>query len=68
MKFTYGSLIFITAFMLYYFIFSAIGALFVGSYHAVVTNSDWFIMFSLFFGWWLAAGTMMEILDRYFKN
>ena len=68
MKFTIGTLIFIVAFMLYYLILSLIGSIFVGSFKATVTDSDWFFIYSLMLGWWLATGTMMETLERYFKD
>ena len=61
-------LLFITCFMGYFFILSCIGLLWVPSYHEIISNGFWFMLYTLAIGWWTAAGSCMEYWDKYIEN
>ena len=48
-------------FMGYYFILSSIVLLFGYRYIETISNLDWFVIYSLFIGWWLTWITIFEI-------
>ena len=56
--------VYLGSFTLIYLMLSLIGALFY-PYKEVINNSDWFIVYTLFFGWWLA---MFPAREYYVKN
>jgi hypothetical protein len=55
MKTSVATLVFIIAFFGMYFVLSAFGLAFGLDYSECVSRVDWFIIYSLFIGWWLAG-------------
>jgi hypothetical protein len=49
--------LFFVVFMAYYFMLSLLGMLW-APYTNVITNSAWFLTYTLFLGWWLAEITV----------
>ena len=48
-------LIYIGTFIGMFLLISLIGLLWIDSYTDVIRDGDWFMMYTLSFGWWLAA-------------
>jgi hypothetical protein len=46
--------IYTATFMGVFFLFSLIGLLWNDSYYDIVSDGTWFMMYSMFFGWWIA--------------
>lgn len=70
MKWTILILIYIAAFMGMFFILSLIGMLWM-PYSEVINNINWFMMYSLLIGWWIAAFPAFEyycLNEDYFDN
>jgi len=51
-------------FMGMFFLLSTIGLLWIDSYHAIISDPNWFMMYFLFFGWWMAALPTKELYDK----
>lgn len=47
--------IYISTLMIGFLTISLIGLLWADNYYNVISNPNWFIAYSLFIGWWLAA-------------
>ena len=47
-------LVYILSFMVMFLTLSAIGLLWVDSYHAIISNVGWFMVYTLFIGSWAA--------------
>lgn len=63
--------IYIASFIIIYFIVSFPAYIFVGSYKAVIYNSTWQLMYTLFIGWWLASFPAREyylLNEEYFDK
>ena len=55
MKNTVSMMVYTITFMAMYFVLSLFGCLFVeGDYNDVLSDTQWFIMYTLFLGWWVA--------------
>jgi hypothetical protein len=55
MKNTVSMMVYTITFMAMYFVLSLFGCLFVkGDYNDVLSDTQWFIMYTLFLGWWIA--------------
>jgi hypothetical protein len=48
-------LVYTGSFMGFFFLFSIIGLLWIDSYPAIIGNACWFVLYTIFLGWWLAA-------------
>lgn len=59
------TLIFISTFMLFFFVLSGIGILW-RSYYDVITDITWFIVYTMFFGWWLALFPTREYYLKHY--
>ena len=46
--------IYTATFMGVFFLMSFIGLLWNDSYHAILSDHTWFMMYSMFFGWWIS--------------
>ena len=53
-------LIYVAVFMGVFFILSTIGLLWVDSYHQIISNMNWFMLYTLFVGWWVS---MLVVVD-----
>lgn len=60
--------IYIASFIIIYFIVSFPAYIFVGSYKAVIYNSTWQLMYTLFVGWWLAVYPAREYYIKHEKE
>ncbi len=58
-------LFFLGVFMGMFFVLSAIGLLWCNTYAEIVKNPNWFMMYSLFLGWWIAAFPTHELSEKY---
>ena len=70
MKVTVLFLVFIVSFMFWFFVLSAVGILWL-PYEAIITNAEWFLIYTLFFGWWLAgfpARSYYIMHEKYFDR
>ena len=47
-------LIYVSTWMLGFLTMSLIGLLWADSYRQIISNPNWFMMYSLFIGWWLS--------------
>lgn len=65
MKSLFVILIYTGTYMGVFFLMSLIGMLWSDSYHAIVSNPNWFMMYSLFFGWWIALFPTREYYMHY---
>lgn len=58
----------LATFMTFYFILSGIGCLFLTEsnqkYVDVVSNLNWFMLYTLFFGWWITLICNIELYTR----
>jgi hypothetical protein len=64
-------LIYVFTYMFFFFLLSLIGMLWNQSYSEVAGNANWFVFYSLFFGWWIALTPCIEYYSRnreYFKR
>ena len=59
---------FTAIFMGAFFIMSAIGLLWCDNYHDIVGNPNWFMMYTLFFGWWIAAIPTHELYEEVYNE
>ena len=57
-------LIYIFLFMVFFFILSLVGILWM-DYKQVISNKDWFAAYSILIGWWLAAVPTVEIYEEF---
>ena len=63
--------IYTCTFMGVFFFFSLIGLLWSESYFNVVSNDHWFMLYTLFFGWWIAIFPTREYYmhnEKYFQD
>ena len=71
MKSIIAILIYVGTFMGMFFLLSSIGLLWADSYYAVVSNNHWFILYSMFFGWWISLFPTREYYinnEEYFSE
>lgn len=59
-------LIYLGTFMLMFLILSCIGMLW-EPYREVISNPNWFIVYTIFLGWWLAMFPTMEYYNLHKK-
>lgn len=70
MKTTKAIVIWFVTFMVTYLVLSAVGCLFLSSdgnalhYRECAGNPSWFVMYSLFLGWWLSSIVAMDYYDH----
>lgn len=67
MKVTVFLLACLATFMTFYFLLSGVGCLFIGKdkgYTDVISNVSWFMIYTLFFGWWITALCNIELYVR----
>ena len=57
-------LIYLGTFMSMFFLFSLIGTLWF-NYSDVISNNGWFMVYSMFFGWWMS---IFPTREYYVKN
>ena len=57
-------LFFLLIFVLFYFIISLFGLFFYLSYSDIIENKEWLIIYTFFFGWWIAAICTDELSDN----
>jgi hypothetical protein len=65
MKSLIAILIYAGAFMGMFFMFSLIGLLWNDNYYSIISDHTWFMLYTLFFGWWLA---MFPTREYYVQN
>jgi len=53
-------LIYIGTFIGMFLLLSLIGLLWIDSYSLIIRDGNWFMMYTLFLGWWLAAFPCIE--------
>jgi hypothetical protein len=64
-------LIYTATWMGVFFLLSLIGLLWNDSYYAVISDHTWFMMYSLFFGWWISIFPAREYYkhnEEYFQE
>lgn len=64
-------LIYVFTYMFFFLLLSLIGMLWNQSYSEVTGNANWFMCYTLFFGWWIALFPCIEYYSRnreYFKR
>lgn len=59
---------FLATHMLIFVALSAIGSLFNGSFVNVVTNPDWFVIYSLIIGWIPSLAVCHELHESLYKS
>jgi hypothetical protein len=64
MKSLIAILIYLGTFMSMFFLFSLIGTLWF-NYTDVISNNGWFMVYSMFFGWWMS---IFPTREYYVKN
>ena len=64
MKFLILFLIFLGSFMLFFFLLSAIGILWL-PYKQIITDSGWFFWYAALFGWWIATLCSSEYFEKH---
>ncbi len=57
-------LIYIGTFMFFFFLLSIIGTIWV-SYYTVISEGGWWMIYSLFLGWWIAIFPAMEYYHKH---
>lgn len=55
--------IYIASFMLFYLMISLLPAVFL-PYKEIISSRNWFMGYTMFFGWWLAAFPALEYRKR----
>jgi hypothetical protein len=71
MKSIFLMLIYTATFMTMFFLLSAIALLWCDNYHDIVANPNWFMVYSIFIGWWVAMFPTTEYYNHhrsYFKE
>ena len=63
MKFIILILLFLSAFMGFFFIISLIGTLWC-NYLVIITTVEWFMAYTILIGWWIAAMSVSEYYDK----
>jgi hypothetical protein len=58
---------YLTVFMGTFFIFSAIGLLWCDSYSQIIRNPNWFMMYTIFLGWWIALMATHEVYEDLYE-
>jgi len=61
-------IIFTGIFMGAFFALSAIGLLWCDSYRAIISNTDWFMCYFLFIGWWVAMIPTHELYEQVYNE
>jgi hypothetical protein len=56
-------LVILASFMGLFFLLSLIGLLWVPTYKEIISNLDWFSIYSLLIGWWISPLIADEFLD-----
>lgn len=70
MKTTKAIVVWFFTFMVVYFVLSALGCLFFSAdgkalhYSQCAGSASWFVMYSLFIGWWLSSIVAMDYYDH----
>lgn len=57
----------LATFMTFYFLLSGVGCLFIGKdegYMDVISNMSWFMIYTLFFGWWITILCNLELYSK----
>ena len=57
-------LIYLSTFVMFFLLLSAIGMLW-DSYYNITSDITWFIVYTMFFGWWLA---LLPTREYYMRN
>jgi H+/Cl- antiporter ClcA len=65
MKSLIAILIYLGTFMGMFLVMSLIGLLWMDSYHSIISDNPWFVLYTIFFGWWLA---MLPTREYYIKH
>jgi len=65
MKTLFLILFFTGVFMGFFFLMSSIALLWCDTYAEIIKNPNWFMMYTLFFGWWLAMIPTIEMSNKY---
>jgi hypothetical protein len=63
MKFITLILLFLSAFMGFFFVLSLIGTLWF-NYLVIITSVEWFITYTILIGWWLGGMSVSEYYDK----
>jgi len=64
-------IIYVSTWMLGFLTLSLVGLLWVDSYHQIISNPNWFMMYSLLIGWWLSILPAREYYshnEQYFNK
>lgn len=67
MKNTASMVVYVITFFAMYFAFSMLGMVFGFTYKESLESENWFVMYSLFLGWWIAMIPAMdtwEMMDK----
>lgn len=65
MKSLLAILIYTGTFMGMFFLMSTIGLLWAESYYSIISDHSWFMIYTMFFGWWIA---MFPTREYYLHN
>ena len=71
MRFIILILTFVAGHMLFFFVLSTIGLLWIHSYKAIISDPGWFVFYSMFFGVWIGfifARSYYLLHERYFAR
>lgn len=59
---------FTAIFMSVFFLLSAIGLLWCDNYRAIISDPNWFIMYSSLIGWWVALIPTIELYEELYNE
>ncbi len=55
-------------FMSVFFLLSAIGLLWCDSYRAIISDPNWFMMYTILIGWWVALIPTHELYEEVYNE
>lgn len=55
-------------FMGFFFMLSCVGLLWFDTYHEIISNEGWFMMYTIFIGWWVALVPVHELYEQVYNE
>ena len=55
-------------FMGVFFLLSSIGLLWCDNYHTIISDPNWFMMYTILIGWWVAMIPVHELYEQVYNE